>query len=114
MPTELVTVNLTRENEKEEWGFILTGGGRDKDVRLFIEQVRNLQNYLIGTIQVLRNQVYGLFLAILPTLYVLIVSKNGHFLNPPTQSHDYVIFEWSLTKLIHFTISEFSFPKLLK
>ena len=41
MPTELVTVNLTRENEKEEWGFILTGGGRDKDVRLFIEQVRN-------------------------------------------------------------------------
>ena len=45
MPTELVTVNLTRENEKEEWGFILTGGGRDKDVRLFIEQVRNLQNY---------------------------------------------------------------------
>ena len=45
MPTELVTVNLTRENEKEEWGFTLTGGGRDKDVRLFIEQVRNLQNY---------------------------------------------------------------------
>ena len=43
MPTELVTVNLTRENEKEEWGFILTGGGRDKDVRLFIEKVRNLQ-----------------------------------------------------------------------
>merc|ERR1711956_128065 len=32
--------NLTRENEKEEWGFILTGGGRDKDVRLFIEQVK--------------------------------------------------------------------------
>ena len=50
MPTELVTVNLTRENEKEEWGFILTGGGRDKDVRLFIEQVRNLQtmNYEIS------------------------------------------------------------------
>jgi hypothetical protein len=45
MPTELVTVNLTRENEKEEWGFILTGGGRDKDVRLFIEQVRSRQNY---------------------------------------------------------------------
>ena len=42
MPTELVTVNLTRENEKEEWGFTLTGGGRDKDVRLFIGQVRNL------------------------------------------------------------------------
>jgi len=40
MPTELVTVNLTRENEKEEWGFILTGGGRDKDVRLFIEKVK--------------------------------------------------------------------------
>jgi len=40
MPTELVTVNLTRENEKEEWGFELTGGGRDKNVRLFIEEVK--------------------------------------------------------------------------
>ena len=39
MPTELVTVNLTRENEKEAWGFELSGGGRDKNVRLFIEQV---------------------------------------------------------------------------
>ena len=44
MPTELVTVNLTRENEKEEWGFELTGGGRDKDVRLFIEKVRKSSN----------------------------------------------------------------------
>ena len=43
MPTELVTVNLTRENEKEEWGFELTGGGRDKNVRLFIEEVRILK-----------------------------------------------------------------------
>lgn len=40
MPTELVTVNLTRENEKEEWGFELTGGGRDKNVRLFIDLVK--------------------------------------------------------------------------
>jgi len=40
MPTELVTVNLTRENEKEAWGFELSGGGRDKNVRLFIEQVK--------------------------------------------------------------------------
>ena len=40
MSTELVTVNLTRENEREDWGFELTGGGRDKNVRLFIEQVR--------------------------------------------------------------------------
>ena len=56
MPTELVTVNLTRENEKEEWGFILTGGGRDKDVRLFIEQVRNLQNYLLKVNQ-FRKQI---------------------------------------------------------
>ena len=31
-----------------------------------------------------------------PTLCVLLVSKNGQFLNPPTQSKDYVIFEWSL------------------
>jgi len=40
MSTELVTVNLTRENEREDWGFELTGGGRDKNVRLFIEQVK--------------------------------------------------------------------------
>jgi len=40
MPTELVTVNLTRENEKEDWGFELAGGGRDKNVRLFIDQVK--------------------------------------------------------------------------
>lgn len=39
--TELVTVNLTRENEKEEWGFELTGGGRDKNVRLYIESVNS-------------------------------------------------------------------------
>lgn len=38
--TELVTVNLTRENEKEEWGFTLDGGGRDKNVRLFISEVK--------------------------------------------------------------------------
>ena len=46
MPTELVTVNLTRENEKEAWGFELSGGGRDKNVRLFIEQVRHLHTIL--------------------------------------------------------------------
>ena len=46
----------------------------------------------LGTIQILRKQVFGLF-SNSPTLYVLIVSKNGHFLNQPTQS--YVIFEWS-------------------
>ena len=38
--TELVTVNLTRENESEAWGFDLAGGGRDKNVRLFIQEVR--------------------------------------------------------------------------
>ena len=43
MPSELVTVNLTRENENEEWGFELAGGGRDKNVRLYIEQVRHYQ-----------------------------------------------------------------------
>ena len=36
---ELVTVNLTRENENEPWGFVLAGGGKDKDVRLFINEV---------------------------------------------------------------------------
>ena len=34
-----------------------------------------------------------------PTLYVLIVRKKSHFLNPPTQSYDYVIFEWSLSNI---------------
>ena len=28
--------------------------------------------------------------------HVLIVGKNCHFLNPPTQSNDHIIFEWSL------------------
>ena len=32
-------------------------------------------------------------------IYVLNVSKNGHFLNPPTQSYAYVIYEWSLNQL---------------
>ena len=35
------------------------------------------------------------------TLFVLIVSKNGQFLNPPTQSSAYVIYEWSLRDLIN-------------
>ena len=33
-------------------------------------------------------------------LYVRIVSKTCHFLNPPTHSNDYVIFEWSLMQMI--------------
>ena len=41
MAMDLVTVNLTRDNEKEHWGFDLAGGGKDKDVRLYISQVRN-------------------------------------------------------------------------
>ena len=41
MAMDLVTVNLTRENEKEEWGFNLAGGGKDKDVKLYISQVRS-------------------------------------------------------------------------
>ena len=38
--TELVTVNLTRENQNENWGFTLAGGGKDKNARLFISEVR--------------------------------------------------------------------------
>ena len=47
----------------------------------------------VGTVMCKRNRKINP-----PTLYVLIVSENGHFLNPPTQTHDYVlIFKWSLT-----------------
>ena len=35
-----------------------------------------------------------------PTLCVLLVSKKGQFLNPPTQSNTYIIFEWSLASLL--------------
>jgi hypothetical protein len=37
---DLVTVNLTRENEKEEWGFDLAGGGKDKDLKLYISEIK--------------------------------------------------------------------------
>jgi len=40
MAMDLVTVNLTRDNEKEHWGFDLAGGGKDKDVRLYISQIK--------------------------------------------------------------------------
>ena len=42
------------------------------------------------------SSFFLLFLTHPPSTYVLIVSKNGHFLNSSTQSNDYVIFEWSL------------------
>ena len=51
----------------------------------------------LGTIQILRKQVFGLFLTHPPSMYWYIVSKNCHFLNPPTHFNDYIIFEWSLT-----------------
>ena len=38
--SELVTVNLTRDNHNENWGFTLAGGGKDKNARLFISEVR--------------------------------------------------------------------------
>ena len=44
----------------------------------------------LGTIYILRKQVLSLFLNHPPTIYVLIASKKGHFLNPPTQSCAYV------------------------
>jgi hypothetical protein len=40
MAMDLVIVNLTRENDKEDWGFDLAGGGKDKDVKLFISQIK--------------------------------------------------------------------------
>ena len=38
----------------------------------------------LSTIQILRKQIFGLFLTHPPSMYLLIVSKNGHFLNPPS------------------------------
>ena len=47
-----------------------------------------------GTIPILRKQVLGYFLTHPSTMiYLLIMRKN--FLNPLTQSSDYVIYEWS-------------------
>ena len=66
-------------------------------VRRFII-ISKIKSYKINkrTIQILRKHVLGYFLTHQPTLCVLLVSKNGQFLNPSSQSSAYVIFEWSL------------------
>ena len=50
----------------------------------------------VATIQILRKHVLGDFLTHPHTLCVLLVSRNGQFLNPPSTVLKYVIYEWSL------------------
>ena len=56
----------------------------------------------LGTIQILSKHVFEDFL---PTslaireMRVLLVSKTGQILNPPTESNTYIIFEWSLSRV---------------
>ena len=56
----------------------------------------------LGTIQILSKHVFEDFL---PTslaireMRVLLISKTGRFLNPPTESNTYIIFEWSLSRV---------------
>ena len=45
----------------------------------------------LGTMPILPQNIYGLFLTHPPTMSVLNVSKNGHFLNPPIQTFSDVI-----------------------
>ena len=59
MAMDLVTVNLTRDNEKEHWGFDLAGGGKDKDVRLYISQVRN--HTLFRNKRFMLDEIYVVF-----------------------------------------------------
>ena len=56
---------------------------------------------LLGTIHILRKQVSGHFppTHYISMIYLQIVSKNGHFLNTPTQSYANVIYEWPLRLL---------------
>ena len=65
------------------------------------EETRGIDN-TVGTIHILRKQAFGTF-SDPPThyvsmIYVLIVSKNCHVLNPPTQSIAYVIHECPVGK----------------
>jgi hypothetical protein len=56
----------------------------------------------LRTIQILRTQVLDLFLTHPPIIYVLIVSKNGHFLNQP---NPYLCLrnKW----MVHYWVSQF-------
>ena len=62
----------------------------------------------LGTIHILHKHVLGDFLTHPPTIWVLLVSKKGRFLNPPIQSNAYVIYEWSLSELSLFAFDAFS------
>ena len=64
MAMDLVTVNLTRDNEKEHWGFDLAGGGKDKDVRLYISQVRN--HTLFRNKRFMLDEIYVVFFFVFP------------------------------------------------
>ena len=44
MTTDIVTVNLVRENEKEKWGFQISGG-KDQNCPLVVSEVRYVVNY---------------------------------------------------------------------
>ena len=41
MPTDIVTVQLTRESEEEKWGFQISGG-KDQNSPLVISEVSKL------------------------------------------------------------------------
>ena len=45
MTTDIVTVQLVRENEKEKWGFQISGG-KDQDCPLVVSEVRYFLNCL--------------------------------------------------------------------
>ena len=63
MPTDIVTVQLTRESEDEKWGFQISGG-KDQDSPLVISEVSKscliLKNYILMPIVVIlvhRNRI---------------------------------------------------------
>ena len=45
MPTDIVTVQLTRESEEEKWGFQISGG-KDQNSPLVISEVSKLCHIL--------------------------------------------------------------------
>ena len=45
MATDIVTVQLTREDDKEKWGFQISGG-KDQNCPLVISEVKNIYMYV--------------------------------------------------------------------
>ena len=43
MTTDIVTVQLVRENEKEKWGFQISGG-KDQECPLVVSEVRQINS----------------------------------------------------------------------